>query len=89
MKHEIEVQFVPGDTVWHKNLVTNEAIQTTVESVRPMVWEDGSACIVYVTEDMTPIAHVVGRPKSSNCLFASKEECDSYPPYRPAEVKML
>ena len=89
MKEDLETEFKIGDTVWHKNLVTNEAIQTTVESIRPMVWEDGSACIVYVTEDVTPIVHVIGKPKTSTCLFASKEECDSYPPYQPAELKML
>lgn len=89
MKEELETEFKIGDTVWRKNLVTNEAIQTTVESIRLMVWEDGSACIVYVTEDVTPIVHVIGKPKTSTCLFASKEECDSYPPYQPAELKML
>ena len=31
MKHEIEVQFEVGDVVWHKNLATNEAIQTKIK----------------------------------------------------------
>lgn len=88
MKEELETEFKVGDVVWRKNRVTNEAIQTAVESIESMVWEDGSKCILYVTEDMTPIVHVLGQPKSSTCLFASKEECDSYPPYHPVEVKM-
>ena len=87
-EEELTPEFKVGDVVWRKNYVTDDAVQTTVESIEPLVWEDGSKAILYLTEDMTPIVHVIGRPKSSTCLFSSKEECDSFPPYRPAEVKM-
>ena len=83
----LKTEFKVGDTVWHKNLITNTAIQTTVESIEFMEWEDGSKCVLYLTGDMTPIVHIIGKSKTSTCLFSSKEECDSYPPYVPAELK--
>ena len=47
MKHEIEVQFVPGDTVWHKNLATNKAMETKVKSYQAIIYSDGGAGILY------------------------------------------
>ena len=32
MIKEINIQFNIGDKVWHKNLVTNEAVETTIKS---------------------------------------------------------
>jgi len=80
MKHEIEVQFEVGDTVWHKNLVTNEAIQTKIRFYQAMIMSDGSKCVLYHTEDEAPIVNIIGKPRNTN-VFATKEECDSYPPY--------
>ena len=33
MKIELETEFKPGDVVWRKNLVTNEARQVTITRV--------------------------------------------------------
>lgn len=87
MKEELISEFKIGDIVWHKNFITNVAIKTTVESVQVMEYGDGSKCVLYITEDMTPVSHIIGVPKNSTCLFSSKEECDSYPPYIPPELK--
>ena len=80
MRHEIEIQFEDGDTVWHKNLVTNEAIQTKIRSYQAIINSDGGSCVIYHTEDQCPIVNVIGKPGNTN-VFATKEECDSYPPY--------
>ena len=82
MENEIEVPFKVGDVVWRKNRVTNKASQTTIESYKAAVMEDGSVCILYITEDQTPVVNVIGKPKNTD-VFATKEECDSFPPYRP------
>jgi hypothetical protein len=82
MKHEIDIEFEIGDVVWHKNLATNEAVQTKVKSYRAIIVSDGSKCVIYDTEDGFPIMNIIGEHKSSD-LFATKEECDSYPPYVP------
>ena len=31
MEEKINIEFKVGDTVWHKNLVTNEAMQTKIK----------------------------------------------------------
>ena len=80
MKHEIEIQFEVGDTVWYKNLVTNEAIQTKISSYQAIINSDGGSCVIYHTEDQCPIVNIIGKPGNTNA-FATKEECDSYPPY--------
>lgn len=82
MENEIEVPFKVGDVVWRKNRVTNEAIQTTIESYKAIVMSDGSKCILYITADQTPVMNIIGKPMNTD-VFATKEECDSYPPYRP------
>ena len=84
MKHEIEVQFEVGDIVWHKNLVTNEAIQTKITDYQAIIQGDGSKCVLYHTEDGSPIVNVIGRPSNTN-VFATKEECDSWPAYVPGQ----
>ena len=80
MKHEIEIQFEVGDTVWYKNLVTNEAIQTKIRSYQAIINSNGGSCVIYHTEDQCPIVNIIGKPGNTN-VFATKEECDSYPPY--------
>ena len=82
MKHEIEVQFEVGDVVWHKNLVTNEAIQTKIKSYQSIINSDGSSCVIYHTEDQCPIVNIIGKPSNTN-VFATKEECDSWHAYVP------
>lgn len=82
MEKEIEVPFKVGDVVWRKNRVTNKAIQTTIESYDVRVFEDGSVCILYITADHTPVVNILGKPQNTD-VFATKEECDSFPPYRP------
>lgn len=82
MKHEIEVQFEVGDVVWHKNLATNEAIQTKIKSYQAIINSDGSSCVIYHTEGQCPIVNIIGKPSSTN-VFATKEECDSWNAYVP------
>jgi hypothetical protein len=82
MKYDIDVQFKVGDVVWHKNLVTNEAIKTKVSRFQAMIFDDGGKCVLYHLEDGSPVVNVVGRPCNTN-VFATKEECDSYPAYQP------
>ena len=82
MKHEIEVQFEVGDVVWHKNLATNEAIQTKIKSYQAIINSDGSSCVIYHTEDQCPIVNIIGKPSNTN-VFATKEECDSWHAYVP------
>lgn len=82
MKYDIDVQFKVGDVVWHKNLVTNEAIKTKVSRFQAMIFDDGSKCVLYHTEDGYPIVNIIGKPSNTN-VFATKEECDSYPAYQP------
>ncbi len=84
MKHDIEVEFEVGSTVWHKNLVTNEAIQTKIVDYQAIINSDGSKCILYHTEDECPIVNIIGRPSNTN-VFATKEECDSWPAYVPGQ----
>lgn len=84
MKHNIEVEFEVGSTVWHKNLVTNEAIQTKITDYQAIINADGSKCILYHTEDGYPIVNIIGRPSNTN-VFATKEECDSWPAYVPRQ----
>lgn len=84
MKHDIEVEFEVGSTVWHKNLVTNEAIQTEIVDYQAIINSDGSKCILYHTEDGYPIVNIIGKPSNTN-VFATKEECDSWPAYVPGQ----
>lgn len=88
MKHEIEVQFEVGDTVWHKDLITNEAKKTKIRGYQAIVQggENGeNKCVLYHTEDCCPIVNIEGKPSNTD-LFATKEECDSFPPFDPATL---
>ena len=71
MIQNINIPFQVGDVVWHKNLVTNEAIQTVVESYTAIIHSDGSKYVLFHLADKTTCVNV----------FATKEECDSYLPY--------
>ena len=82
MEEKINIEFKVGDTVWHKNLVTNEAKETKVKWYRGILCSDGSKCVIYHTEDNTIAVNIEGKPNNTN-MFATKEECDSYPPYNP------
>lgn len=82
MKHSIFVRFEVGDTVWHKDLLTNKAIQTKIKSYQAMITSNNEKCIIYHTEDQCPIVNILGKPKNTD-VFATKEECDKFPPYFP------
>ncbi len=85
MKHEIEVQFEVGDVVWRKDLITNEAKKTKIRGYQAMVQgsEKGeSKCVLYHTEDCYPTVNIEGKPSNTD-LFATKEECDSFPAFDP------
>jgi len=90
MKYEIEAKFSIGDKVWHKNLVTNEARETTVRDIQAMVNEyvnsKGerriSKLIIYHTEDGSPLTNIEG-DLGANSAYATKEECDAAPAYVP------
>ena len=82
MEEKINIEFKVNDVVWHKNLVTNEAMKTKIKWYKGVVCSDGSKCVIYHTEDGTIAVNIEGRPNNTN-IFATKEECDSYPPYNP------
>ena len=82
MRKCIDIPFKVGDKVWHKNLVTNEAIQTTVKYYTAVINADGSKCIMFHLTDNSMCVNIVGTHKNTD-VFATKKECDSYPPYIP------
>lgn len=84
MIHNINVPFEVNDVVWRKNLVTNEAIQATVEYYTVTFNSDGNKCILYQLSDKSLNLNIIGKPRNTD-IFATKEECDSYPSYNPAE----
>ena len=90
MKHEIDVQFEIGDAVWHKDLISNVAAQTKIKSYQAMITNTQKGeekCVVYRTEDCFSTVNIEGKPSNTN-LFATKEECDSYPPFDPSTLDM-
>lgn len=89
MIENIDIPFEVNDIVWRKNLVTNEAIQTVVKSYTAIINSDGSKCVLFhVVDKFTAIeslcVNIIEKPKNTN-IFATKEECDSYPPYVPGQ----
>lgn len=85
MIKEINIQFNIGDKVWHKNLVTNEAVQTTIKSYMGYISADKdkeASCVMYHCEDGDIIVNIEGKPAKTN-VFATKEECDSWPTFDP------
>lgn len=82
MIEDINIPFQVGDVVWHKNLVTNEAIQTVIESYTAIINSDDSKCVLFHLADKTTCVNIIDEPRNTD-IFATKEECDSYPPYCP------
>ena len=85
MKLTIETRFNPGDTVWRKNLVTNEASQVTISRLDVYFFaEEGKQdyCVMYHATDDTPMCNVPGRVSATQA-FATKEEADACPAYVP------
>ncbi len=83
MKVELETRFNPGDVVWRKNLVTNEASQVTISRLNVCFFaEEGkqSYCVMYHVADDTPMCNLPDQV-SANQAFATKEEADACPPY--------
>ena len=88
MKVEMEIRFKPGDVVWRKNLVTNEASQVTITHVSAHYYMDKKPgyIVLYHTEDGMPMTSIPGKVDANNA-FATKEEADACPPYNPTEEK--
>ena len=86
MKVEMEIRFKPGDVVWRKNLVTNEASQVTITHVSAYYCreKEPSYVVMYHTGDGMPMTSLPGKV-SANDAFATKEEADACPPYDPRE----
>ena len=86
MKIEIETQFNIGDKVWHKNLVTNEPEQHTVQSIMAThcVYNNRESEIVIYHTDDGPLTNVPGK-LGSNSAYATKEEAEAAPNYVPGE----
>lgn len=82
MTKTIDIPFQVGDVVWHKNLVTNKAVQTVVESYTAIINSDNSKCVLFHLTDKITCVNIIGEHRNTN-IFATKEECDSYPPYCP------
>ena len=87
MKVELDIQFKPGDVVWQKNLVTNEASQITIRRVTVyfFIEEDGrqSYSVMYHTGECI-LYNIPGKIEANNA-FATKEEADACPRYNPGE----
>jgi len=55
MRVELETQFNPGDVVWRKNLVTNEAYQVTITHVNVLFFakkDKQGYCVMYFPTEM-------------------------------------
>lgn len=92
MKYEIEAQFNVGDKVWHKNLVTHEPEQHTVQSITltKCVYKHNKTgeeiqteLVIYHTDD-GPLTNVPGKP-DCNSAYVTKEEAMAAPDYVPDE----
>lgn len=85
MKLSIETRFNPGDKVWRKNLVTNEAYQVEIERVDVYAFfEKGKQFYVETYHDGTagPMFNIPGQVGANNA-FATKEDADACPAYVP------
>ena len=85
MKITIETEFNPGDVVCRKNLVTNEAEQTKIERVTFYAFIDKdktSYAITYSDGTAALMCNIPGEVGPNNA-FATKEDADSCPAYRP------
>lgn len=85
MTREIEIQFKVGDTVWRKDLLTNESYETKIRKINAyyFIEEDGSEsyCVMYMDGD-GPMCNMPDK-LSANSAFATKEEADACPAYDP------
>jgi hypothetical protein len=86
MKIEIEIRFKPGDVVWRKNLVTNEAYQVTITRVSVFYYleKEPEYIVLYHVGDGQAMTCIPGKVDANNA-FATKEEADACPPYSPGE----
>lgn len=86
MKLSIETRFNPGDKVWRKNLVTNEAEQVEIVRVDVLVSfiEGGQSYVeIYHSEDADAgMCNIPGQVDANNA-FATKEDADACPAYVP------
>ena len=91
MEFHFKTQFNVGDKIWHKNLVTNEAMENTIESLQVFhcVYKKKdsdelttSTLTMYHTEDGSPLCNLEG-DLGPNSAYATKEECDAAPAYVP------
>lgn len=85
MKVEFEFDFKPGDVVWRKNLVTDEATQviiTRVSVIYSLDNKEENYCVMYHTENDGPMCNIPGEVGANNA-FATKEEADACPRYVP------
>ena len=85
MKLTIETQLNPGDTVWRKNLVTNEAEQVKITRVDVYVFIDEgeqSYLEMYHDGEDGPMCNIPGEISANNA-FATKEDADACPAYVP------
>ena len=86
MKVELETRFNPGDVVWRKNLVTNEAHQTRITHVDVYFFAEKdkqSYCVMYHDEEGY-MCNLPGEVSAGNA-FATKEEADACPAYDPSK----
>jgi len=89
MKMSIETKFNPGDKVWRKNLVTNEAEPVQIERVDVFVSfiEGGQSYVeIYHSEDATGMCNIPGQVDANNA-FATKEDADACPAYNPNDYQ--
>ncbi len=85
MKLSIETRFNPGDKVWRKNLVTNEAEQVKIDRVDVYAFfEKGEQSYVetYHAGTAGPMCNIPGQVDANNA-FATKEDADACPAYVP------
>lgn len=84
MKVELETRFNPGDVVWRKNPVTNEAHQTTITHVEVYFFaeKDKQSYYVIYKDEEGPMCNLPGKVSAENA-FATKEEADACPAYDP------
>ena len=86
MKLTIETRFNPGDTVWRKNLVTNETEQVEIDRADVLVSfiEGGQSYVeIYHSEDVNAgMCNIPGKVDANNA-FATKEDADACPAFNP------
>ena len=86
MKQEVNIKiknvFEVGDVVYHKNLFTNETLKTKISNYHIMVFGDDSKGVLYDTEDNFHCFVIEGKTSAGD-VFATKEECDACPSYKP------